>query len=77
MHVGTTRRAVILSPEEYFVELEVLDVFKKVYDVIGKWSLAFSSFVSRKFMLGRLSYYLVYIVIAIVFVMIYVLVAVL
>ena len=76
-HVGTTRRAVILSPEEYFVELEVLDVFKRFYDVIGKWSLAFSYFVGRKFMPGRLSNYLFYIVIAILFVMIYIFVAVL
>jgi formate hydrogenlyase subunit 3/multisubunit Na+/H+ antiporter MnhD subunit len=77
VHVGPTRRAVILSPEEYYVELEVLDVFKKVYDVIGKWSLAFSHFVGKKFMPGRLSNYLVYIVVAIVFVMIYVFMTVL
>ena len=77
MHVGTTRRVVILSPEEYYVELEVLDVFKRFYDVLGKWLLAFSHFVGRKFMPGRLSYYLVYIVIAIVFVMVYILLTVL
>lgn len=73
VHVGGIRRAVILSPEEYFVELEVLDVFKRVYDVLfGKWTLTLSEWVGRKFMPGHLSNYLIYIMIAIVFVMLYV-----
>ena len=77
VHVGAVRKAVILSPEEYFVELEVLDVFKGVYDVLfGRWPLTISELVGRKFMPGRLSNYLIYIVAAIVFVMLYILVTV-
>ncbi len=77
VHVGGVRRAVILSPEEYFVELEVLDVFKRVYDILfGKWTLALSELVGRKFMPGRLSNYLIYVMVAIVFVMLYVFVTV-
>ncbi len=78
LHVGTVRKAVMLSPEEYFVELEVLDPFKKVYDVLfGKWLLSFSELVGRKFMPGRLSNYLIYIMVALIFVMLYILVTVL
>ena len=77
MHVGGVRKAVLLSPEEYFVELEVLDIFKKFYDIVfGRWTLSFSSWVGRKFMPGRLSNYLIYIMIALVFVMLYVYVTV-
>ena len=55
------------------MELEVLDVFKRVYDVLfGKWALTLSKLVGRKFMPGHLSNYLIYIMIAIVFVMLYV-----
>lgn len=73
VHVGGVRKAVILSPEEYFVELEVLDVFKGIYDILfGRWPLAVSEWVGRKFMPGRLGYYLIYILAAIVFVMLYI-----
>ncbi len=78
VHVGTVRKAVMLSPEEYFVELEVLDPFKRVYDVLfGKWILSFSELVGRKFMPGRLSNYLIYIMVALIFVMLYILVTIL
>jgi hydrogenase-4 component B len=78
VHVGSVRRAVVLSPEEYFVELEVLDVFKKVYDVLfGRWTLSLSELVGKKFMPGRLSNYLIYIMVAIIFVMLYIFVTVL
>lgn len=77
VHIGGVRKAVMLTPEEYIVELEVLDVFKQVYDILfGKWILTFSSLIGRKFMPGKLSYYLIYIMAALLFVMIYVLVTV-
>jgi hydrogenase-4 component B len=77
VHVGGVQKALLLTPEEYIVDLEVLDVFKRVYDILfGKWLIAFSSFVGRKFMPGKLSYYLIYIMLALIFVMAFVLVAV-
>jgi hydrogenase-4 component B len=76
IQVGGTRRTLVMSPEEYFVDIEVLDVFKKFYDILGKWTIAFSSFVARRFMPGRLSNYLIYIIVALIFVMIYVYVTV-
>jgi hydrogenase-4 component B len=71
--VGVVTRTVILSPEEYVVELEVLDVFKRFYDLLAKWTLALSSWVSRKAMPGKLSLYIVYIMVAFVFVLLYIL----
>ena len=71
--VGMVTRTVILSPEEYVVELEVLDVFKRFYDLLAKWTLALSSWVSRKAMPGKLSLYIVYIMVAFVFVLLYIL----
>jgi hydrogenase-4 component B len=71
--VGMVTRTVILSPEEYVVELEVLDVFKRFYDLLTKWSLALSSWVGRKAMPGKLSLYIVYIMVAFVFVLLYIL----
>ncbi|MHB8568198.1 MAG: proton-conducting transporter transmembrane domain-containing protein [Nitrososphaerales archaeon] len=73
VYVGEARKAVMLFPEEYFVELEVVDVFKGVYDWVGKRAIAISEFFARKFMPGRLSYYIVYIMAALVFVILYVL----
>jgi hydrogenase-4 component B len=75
--IGGVKKTQLMSPEEYFVELEVLDVFKRFYDVLGRWTLSFSSIVGRKFMPGHLSNYLIYIIIALVFVMLYVFVTVL
>lgn len=71
--VGSVTRTVILSPEEYVVELEVLDVFKRFYDVLGRWTLILSSWVSRKVMPGKLSLYIIYIMVAFVFVLLYIL----
>ena len=77
VHIGEVKKMLIMSPEEYYVELEVLDVFKRFYDALGKWSIQLSAWVGRKFMPGRLSNYLIYIMIALVFVMLYVYVSVL
>lgn len=71
--VGSVTRTVMLSPEEYVVELEVLDVFKRFYDVLSKWTLSLSAWVSRNAMPGRLSLYIVYIMVAFVFVLLYIL----
>jgi hydrogenase-4 component B len=73
VHVGSVRRTVILSPEEYVVELEVLDVFKRVYDLLASWSMWLSAFVSRKTMPGKLGLYIIYIMAALIFVLLYVL----
>jgi len=73
VHVGSIRRTVILSPEEYVVELEVLDAFKWVYDVLAKWSIWLSTYVSRKVMPGKLGLYIIYIMAAFVFVLLYIL----
>jgi hydrogenase-4 component B len=72
IQIGGVKKTLLMSPEEYSVELEVLDVFKKFYDVLGRWTISFSSFVGRKFMPGRLSNYLIYIIVALIFVMLYV-----
>ena len=77
VRVGAVSKVVILSPEEYFVEVEVLDVFKVVYDGLAGWSLSLSKLVGRKFMPGRLSNYLIYILLALIFVLLYVFVTVL
>jgi hydrogenase-4 component B len=77
VQIGGVKKTLLMSPEEYFVELEVLDVFKRFYDILGRWAISFSTFVGRKFMPGRLSYYLIYIIIALIFVMLYVYVIVL
>lgn len=76
MKVGPVQRTVILSPEEYVVDLEVLDVFKKFYDVLSKWSLWLSAYTSKKVMPGKLGLYLIYIMAAFIFVLIYILLAV-
>ncbi len=72
VRVGAVRRAVILSPEEYVVELEVLDVFKRFYDALSRWTLGLSAYVSRKAMPGKLGVYIIYIMLALVFVLLYV-----
>ncbi|MHB2036913.1 MAG: hypothetical protein ACYCPW_09275, partial [Nitrososphaerales archaeon] len=77
VRVGAVSKVVILSPEEYFVDVEVLDVFKVVYDGLAGWSLSLSKLVGRKFMPGRLSNYLIYILLALIFVLLYVFVTVL
>lgn len=76
VRVGPVQRAVIRSPEEYVVDLEVLDVFKRFYDVLAKWTLWLSAYVSRKVMPGKLGLYLIYIIAAFVFVLVYMLLAV-
>jgi hydrogenase-4 component B len=73
VRVGSVRRTVILSPEEYVVELEVLDVFKWIYDVLSRWTLWTSAYVSRKVMPGKLGLYIIYILIAFIFVLLYIL----
>jgi hydrogenase-4 component B len=75
--IGTSIvRPVILSPEEYFVELEVLDVFKQFYDVLAKFALCLSSNMARRVMPGKLGLYLIYIMAAFIFVLLYILLAV-
>ncbi len=69
-------RPVILSPEEYFVELEVLDVFKQFYDVLAKFALSLSSNMARRVMPGKLGLYLIYIMAAFIFVLLYILLVV-
>jgi hydrogenase-4 component B len=77
VRVGPVQRTVVSFPEEYVVDLEVLDVFKKLfYDVLAKWSLWLSAFTSRKIMPGKLGLYLVYIMAAFVFVLVYILLTV-
>jgi len=77
VQIGTNIvRPVILSPEEYFVELEVLDVFKQFYDVLAKFALFLSSNTARKVMPGRLGLYLLYIMVAFIFVLLYILLVV-
>ena len=76
VRVGSVRRTVVLSPEEYVVELEVLDVFKSAYDLLARWSLWLSATVSRRAMPGKLGQYIVYIMIAFIFVLLYILVTV-
>ena len=66
-------RPVILSPEEYFVELEVLDVFKQFYDGLSKFALFLSSNTARIVMPGRLGLYILYIMVAFIFVLLYIL----
>ena len=73
VQVGPVQRTVIRSPEEYVVDLEVLDVFKKFYDVLAKWALGLSAYTSRKVMPGKLGLYIVYIMAALVFVLTYIL----
>ena len=70
--VGSMRRAVIQSPEEYVVELEVLDVFKRFYDGLAQSTMWMSRFVSRKVMPGKLGLYIIYIMIAFLFVLLYI-----
>lgn len=72
VRVGSVRRAVILSPEEYVVELEVLDVFKGFYDLLSRGTLWLSKFVSRRVMPGKLGLYIIYIMIALIFVLLYI-----
>jgi hydrogenase-4 component B len=69
-------RPVILSPEEYFVELEVLDVFKQFYDILTKFALSLSYNMARKVMPGKLGLYLIYIMAAFIFVLLYILLVV-
>ena len=77
VQIGTNIvRPVILSPEEYFVELEVLDVFKQFYDVLAKFALFLSSNTARKVMPGRLGLYILYIMMAFIFVLLYILLVV-
>jgi hydrogenase-4 component B len=77
VRVGSTIvRPVILSPEEYFVELEVLDVFKQFYDMLTRLAFSLSSYTARKVMPGRLGLYLLYILLAFIFVLIYILLVV-
>ena len=76
VQVGGVQRPIISSPEEYAVDLEVLDVFKRFYDVLAKWTLWLSACTSKKVMPGKLSLYLIYIMAAFVFVLIYILLAV-
>ena len=73
VQVGPVQRTVIRSPEEYVVDLEVLDVFKKFYDVLAKWALGLSAYTSRKVMPGKLGLYIVYIMAALIFVLTYIL----
>jgi hydrogenase-4 component B len=72
VRVGATRRPVILSPEEYVVELEVVDVFKKFYDTLAKFALSLSYHTARKVMPGKIFVYLIYIMAAFLFVLLYV-----
>ncbi|MGB0025314.1 MAG: proton-conducting transporter membrane subunit [Nitrososphaeraceae archaeon] len=76
VYVGTVLRPVIFSPEEYFVELEVLDVFKQFYDILAKGFLFISSYTAKKVMPGKLGIYLIYIMAALIFVLLYVLLVV-
>lgn len=73
VQIGTNIvRPVIHSPEEYFVELEVLDVFKQFYDVLAKFAIFLSSNTAKKVMPGKLGLYLVYIMVAFIFVLLYI-----
>ena len=76
VQVGGVQRPIIRAPEEYAVDLEILDVFKNFYDVLAKWTLWLSAYTSRKVMPGKLGLYLIYIMAAFVFVLIYILLAV-
>ncbi|MGB6529862.1 MAG: proton-conducting transporter membrane subunit [Candidatus Nitrosopolaris sp.] len=77
VQIGTNIvRPVILSPEKYFVELEVLDVFKQFYDLLAKFALFLSSNTARMVMPGRLGLYLLYIMVAFIFVLLYILLVV-
>jgi formate hydrogenlyase subunit 3/multisubunit Na+/H+ antiporter MnhD subunit len=76
VYVGTILRPVISSPEEYIVELEVLDVFKQFYDLLSKYAIFISSYTAKKVMPGKLSLYLIYIMAALFFVLLYVLLVV-
>jgi hypothetical protein len=77
VQIGTSIvRPVILSPEEYFVELEVLDVFKQFYDVLAKFALSLSSNMAKRVMPGKLGLYLIYILAAFIFVLLYILLVV-
>jgi hydrogenase-4 component B len=76
VHVASARKADPISSDEYFAELEVLDVFKRLYDILGSWALQFSSLVGRKFMPGHLSNYLIYIMVALIFVLLYIFVVI-
>jgi formate hydrogenlyase subunit 3/multisubunit Na+/H+ antiporter MnhD subunit len=77
VQIGTNIvRPVILSPEEYFVELEVLDVFKRFYDVLTKFALSLSYNMARRVMPGKLGLYLIYIMAAFIFVLLYILLVV-
>jgi hypothetical protein len=77
VQIGTNIvRPVILSPEEYFVELEVLDVFKQFYDILTKFALSLSSNMAKRVMPGKLGLYLIYIMAAFIFVLLYILLVV-
>jgi hydrogenase-4 component B len=73
VHIGAVKRPLILSPAEYIVELEVLDVFKQFYDVLTKYASALSFYVAMKVMPGRVGLYLIYILGAFIFVLFYLL----
>ncbi len=75
VQVGSAQRLVVSSPEEYVVDLAVLDVFKKFYDVLAKWALGLSAYASKKVMSGKLGLYIIYIMAALIFVLIYILLA--
>lgn len=77
VQIGTSIvRPVILSPEEYFVELEVLDVFKQFYDMLTKFAVSLSSNMAKRVMPGKLGLYLIYIMAAFIFVLLYILLVV-
>ena len=72
VEIGGVRRPIILSPEEYFVEVEVLDVFKQIYDTLTKYALSLSFYTAMTVMPGRLGLYLIYIMTAFIFVILYI-----
>ncbi|MDG6939279.1 MAG: hypothetical protein JRN39_02635 [Nitrososphaerota archaeon] len=58
---------------EYFVDVRIVDVFRRFYDISAKWALALSRETGRYVMPGRMGRYLAYIMLAMMFVLAYIL----
>ncbi len=68
---GPAIAAEVATPEAYNVDLEVLDVFKVVYDSLVRAALWFADGLKRAVMPGRIGRYLAYILVIVLIVMVY------
>ncbi len=69
---GFGSEAGIATPVPYSVDLEVLDIFKLVYDALARGGDALSAFLKARLMTGHLGRYLSYLLVVVLFVVIYI-----